>query len=91
MATVNIEIENGEWQDIITLGELTLTNGQTYKISVSANGESQICIADNKPEDSFVGHPLDSKSIFEYTYATDDVIWVKLNSIASAKAIVVLT
>lgn len=91
MATQNIEIEKGEWQNIITLGELTLTNGQTYKISVLANGESQICIADNKPEDSFVGHPLDSKSIFEYTYATDDVIWIKLNSMASAKAIVVLT
>lgn len=89
MTTQNTEIDKGDWQNITT--GLTLENGQTYKISVLANGESEICIADTKPVASFKGHPLSAKTIFEYTYATSDIIWIRLSSIASDTAIVVIT
>ena len=91
MATQNIEIQKGDWQDIITLGSLTLTDSNTYTITVLANGESEVCIADSKPIDGFKGHPTNAKINFNFTYKTDDVIWVKLNPIAADSAIVVLS
>lgn len=91
MTTVNIEIEKGDWQDINTLGSLSLTDGNTYCINVNANGESQVAIVDSKPNDDFVGHPTTAKINFNFTYHTGDTIWVKLNEIAADTAIVVLS
>lgn len=91
MATENIEIQKGDWQDVITLGSLTLTNGNYYTINVQANGESEVAIADSKPADDFVGHPTNAKINFGFTYKTGDIIWVKLNEMAAETAIVVLT
>ena len=91
MATENITIEKGDWQDIITLGSLTLTDGNYYSICVKANGESQVCLADTKPGENFEGHPTTAKINFGFTYKTGDVIWVKLNEIAADTAIVVFS
>ena len=91
MATQNIEIEKGDWQDIITIGSLELTNNQLYTMNVKANGESQVAIADSKPADDFEGHPTNAKINFNFEYKSGDVIWVKLNEIAADTAIVVLT
>lgn len=91
MATQNIEIQKGDWQDIITEGDLTLTDGSTYTMTVLANGESQIAISDTKPTDGFVGHPTSAKINFGFTYKTGDVIWVKLNELAADTAIVVIS
>jgi len=91
MATQNIEIQKGDWQDIITLGSLTLTDGNTYCINVKANGESNVAIANSKPSDDFVGHPTTAKINFNFTYHTGDVVWIKLNEIAADTAIVVLS
>lgn len=91
MATVNIEVQKGDWQDIITLGSLSLTDGDYYTVTVLANGESEVCIADSKPADDFVGHPTNAKINFGFTYKTDDIIWVRLNPIAADTAIVVFS
>lgn len=91
MATENIEIAKGDWQDIITEGSLTLTNGQYYTITVYANGESQVAISDTKPADGFMGHPTNAKINFGFTYKSGDVVWVKLNELAADTAIVILT
>ena len=91
MATENIEIQKGDWQDVITLGGLTLTDGTAYTVTVLANGTSQVCLADAKPGDDFEGHPADARTNFIFTYHTGDVIWVKLNEISAETAIVVLT
>lgn len=91
MATENIEIQKGDWQDVLTLGSLTLTEGDYYTINVYANGESQVAIADTKPSDEFRGHPTSAKINFGFTYKSGDVIWVKLNELAADTAIVVLT
>lgn len=91
MATQNIEIQKGDWQDVITLGSLTLTEGNYYTINIYANGESQVAIADIKPADDFIGHPTSSIINFGFTYKSGDIIWVKLNELAADTAIVVLT
>ena len=91
MATQNIEIQKGDWQDVITLGSLTLTDGQLYTINIHANGENQVAIASTKPTDDFVGHPTSSTINFGFTYISGNVIWVKLNELAADTAIVVLT
>ena len=91
MTTENIEIQKGDWQDVITLGSLTLTDGTAYTITVLANGTSQVCLADTKPADDFEGHPTNARTNFIFTYHTGDVIWVKLNEISAETAIVVLT
>lgn len=91
MATQNIEIQKGDWQDVITLGGLTLVDGQLYTINVHANGESQVAIADTKPADDFIGHPTSSTINFGFTYKTGNIIWVKLNELAADTAIVILT
>lgn len=91
MATENIEIQKGDWQDIITLSSLTLTEGDYYTINVYANGESQVVIADTKPADNFRGHPTSSTINFGFTYKSGDVIWVKLNELAADTAIVVIS
>lgn len=91
MATQNIEIAKGDWQDIITEGSLTLVDGTAYTITVLANGTSQVCLADTKPADDFEGHPTNARTSFIFTYHTGDVIWIKLQEIAADTAIVVLT
>ena len=91
METQNIEIQKGDWQDIITLGSLTLTDGDYYTISVIANGESEVCIASTKPADGFKGHPTNAKINFGFYYKTDDVVWIKLNPMAADTAIVVIS
>ena len=91
MATVNIEIQKGDWQDLITEGSLSLEDGTNYTVTVLANGESEVCIADTKPADDFVGHPTNAKINFNFTYHTDDVIWVRLNPMAADTAIVVFS
>ena len=91
MATQNIEIAKGDWQDIITEGSLTLTDGTAYTITVLAHGTSQVCLADTKPDDDFEGHPIDARTNFIFTYHTGDVIWIKLQDVAANTATVVLT
>lgn len=91
MTTENIEIAKGDWEDIISEGSLTLTNGQLYCINVKANGDSQIAIASSKPVAGFEGHPTTAKINFNFTFHTGDKIWVKLSELAADTAIVVLT
>lgn len=78
MATQNIEITKGGWQNLITLGGLTLTQGNTYTVTVRGNGTNQVCVADSKPEETFLGHPVSQDVNFSFTYNGED-IWVKLS------------
>ena len=91
MATSNVTIDNDGWQDIITKGSLTLTDGDVYTITVLANGESEVCIADSKPADDFKGHPVKANINFGFTYHTGDAIWVRLNAMAADEATVVIS
>ncbi len=91
MATQNVTIDNDGWQDLITEGSLSLTNGEVYTITVLANGESEVCIADTKPEDGFKGHPVKANINFGFTYHTSDVIWVRLSAMVGDEAIVVIS
>ena len=45
MATQNVEIFKGDWQDVITLGSLTLEENKPYTISITGSNYSQVCIA----------------------------------------------
>ena len=89
MATQNITITEGGWQDLITLGSLTLTQGDTYTITIYSNGQSEVCIADSKPEDTFRGHGI-LEEAFSFIY-TGDKIWVKLSKLRPNVATVVFS
>lgn len=52
MATQNIEIQKGDWQDVITLGSLTLEENKTYTIGIRGSKYSEVYIGDNTPEDT---------------------------------------
>ena len=91
MATQNITIENGGWQDLITLGSLSLTNSQSYAIAIFDADDNEVCLADSKPDTSFRGNPLRERQNFTFTYTTGDKIWVKLGAVRLGAATVVLT
>lgn len=91
MTTVNITVEKGDWQNIISLGSLELTEGNSYTLTVLANGESEVCIADTKPNDTFKGHPTNAKTNFTFGYKAGDIVWVRLNAIAGDTGIVVFS
>ena len=90
MATVNVTIEKGGWQDVIALGSLSLTENQVYTISVLASGVSEVCTASSKPENTFRGHEATEKDNFAFTYKNEK-IWVKLSPVAESTAIVVIS
>ena len=90
MATQNIEITEGGWQDLTTLGELTLTENQQYTLAIYSNGLNEVCIADSKPADDFKGHPVNNGENFGFTYTGED-IWVKLSKLRPNIATVVIS
>lgn len=77
MATQNITIENGGWQDLITLGSLSLTNDENYTVAIRGTFGGEVCIASSKPADGFFGHTVKSDENFGFKYVTGDKIWVK--------------
>lgn len=90
MATANVTVEKGSWQDVLTLGSLTLTQNQSYSISVLASGVNEVCISDTLPDESLEGHPVTKKDNFGFTY-TGEGIWIRLNPMAESTAIVVIS
>ena len=78
MTTKNITVTESGWQNIVTLGDLTLTQNNTYTVTVRGNGTNQVCLADSEPEETFLGHPVSQDVNFSFTYTGED-IWVKLS------------
>lgn len=76
MDTQNIKITNQGWQDLITLGELELTSGDTYTITPLGAGIYEIAQADNTPEENLQGHPVQAGTNFNFVY-NDKKIWIK--------------
>lgn len=91
MATQNIEITQKDWQDIITVGSLSLTDSQTYTVAIRGNNNNEIAIAAAEPADGFMGHPVGEDVNFNFTYKSGDKIWVKCLPLQAGKAIVVLS
>ena len=90
MATQNIEITQGGWQDLETLGGLTLTNGNNYTLTILSNGMNEVCISDTTPSATFKGHPVDNSENFGFTYSGEK-IWVKLSTLRPNVAYVVFS
>ena len=90
MATVNVTVSKGGWQDVLTLGSLTLTENDYYTISVLASGVNDVCISDTTPDESLRGHELTRKDNFGFTYKGEG-IWVRLNPMAEDSAEVVIS
>ncbi len=90
MATKDITVTKGSWNDLVTLGSLSLTQGDTYTLSVLASGISEVCIADSAPENTFRGHELLEHHGFTFTY-NNEKIWVKLNPLAEDTALAVIS
>ena len=90
MATKNIQITEGGWQDLITLGSLSLSNGTTYSVAIRGNGTSEVVLASSKPDNSFMGHPVSADVNFSFTYAGEK-IWVKLSPVRSSVTTVVFS
>ena len=90
MATQNVVVEKGGWQDVLTIGSLTLTENDAYTISVKASGENEVCISDTTPYESLEGHPVTRKDNFTFTYKGEG-IWVRLNPMAETTAKVVIS
>lgn len=90
METQNVEIFKGDWQDVITLGSLTLEENKTYTVSITGSNYSQVCIASTKPASDFIGHPVAEETSFNFTYEGDS-IWVKLSPLSATKATVVIS
>ena len=86
MATQNIEITQRGWQDLESLGEVTLTEDQVYAMTVRGGSACEVAIADSKPEESFMGHIAKADETFNFTYK-GDTVWVKCGE----NATVVLT
>ena len=90
MATKNIEITQNGWQDLITLGDLSLTNNNVYTLTIYSNGENQVCLSDTLPEANFKGHPVKNSEKFGFTYMGEK-IWIKLSPIRPNIATVVFS
>ncbi len=78
MATVEVEITQGGWQDLITLGSLSLTENEYYTLTILSNGTSHVAIGDSEPE--VTGHPVKEDENFGFTYKGEKV-WVKLSNL----------
>lgn len=91
MATVNVLISQGGWQDLITLGSLSLTNNQPYSIAFYESDDNEVAIADSKPDDSLRGNPVRERQNFTFTYTTGAKIWVKAGAVRLGPALVALT
>lgn len=91
MTTKNIQITTSGWQDLITLGSLSLTDGQSYTLTIESNGDNQVCIASTEPEESFKGHPVRNSVNFNFTFKTGDKIWVKLSNLRPNVATVIIS
>ncbi len=76
METQNIEIAEQGWQDLITLGSLSLTSGSVYTIACRGAGTCEVVLADAEPESNFLGHPAKADENFNFTY-DGTKIWVK--------------
>ena len=76
MATQNIEITEQGWQDLITLGNLTLTSGDTYTIAPCGGGTYEVALANNMPTNDFQGHPVQAGTNFNFVY-NGEKIWLK--------------
>ena len=76
METKNIELTVQGWQDLITLGNLTLTDGDTYTIAPCGGGIYEVALANNIPEDNFHGHPVQSGTNFNFVYNNEN-IWIR--------------
>ena len=79
METENIKITEPGWQDVATVGGVTLTNGDTYTITLIGNVGGEVCIATSTPDDGFKGHPVSENVNFSFTYVTGEKIWVKVS------------
>lgn len=91
MATQNIQITEGGWQDLITLGNLSLSDGDYHTITFLSNGENQVCLSASEPEETLKGHPVQNSVNFGFTYHTGDKIWVKLSNLRPNTAKVVFS
>ena len=91
MATVNVVIENGGWQDLETLGSLTLENGKTYSVAFYHSDDNEVAIADSQPSESLRGNPVRERQNFNFTYTSGDKIWVKVGAVRLGSVLVVLT
>ena len=76
MATQNITITNKGYQDLETVGDITLTANSTYTISARGAGVCEVVIADTQPTNNFLGHIAKADENFGFTY-TGETIWVK--------------
>lgn len=90
MATKNIEIEKGDWQDLITLGELTLEANKPYAISIIGSKYSEVCLDNSEPADDTKGHPIVEGTNLTFVY-DNEKIWIKLGETDSQTAIVVIS
>ena len=90
MATVNIDLTESGWQDILTIGETELTNGNTYTLTILGNGTSDVCISDSTPDETLKGHPVNAYENFTFTYSGEK-IWVKLSRVRPNISTVVLS
>ena len=90
MATENIEITQTGWQNLETVGGITLTNNQVYCICFRGNNENEIAVSDSTPAESLMGHPVGENVNFNFTYTGSDV-WVKCQPLQAGKAYVILT
>ena len=76
MATQNITVTESGWQDLETLGSLSLTSGNTYTITACGGGIYEVALADSMPAEDFQGHPVQTGTNFNFVY-NNEKIWVK--------------
>lgn len=79
MDTQNIKITNQGWQDLITLGELELTSGDTCTIACRGEGTCEVVLADAEPKSNFLGHIVSADENFNFNY-DGTKIWIKCGS-----------
>lgn len=90
MATENITVTAGGWQNLSTLGSLTLTENQYYTVTIYCPGENEVCLATTEPETTFKGHKALDGENFGFTYTGED-IWVKLSRVRPNTVTVVIS
>lgn len=90
MATKNITISNDGWQDLETLGELSLVANDSYTIEVKDNGECEVCIATSQPQNTFRGHTVKENISFTFTYKSEGV-WIKPSPFIGSDITVVIS
>lgn len=90
MTTQNIEIQKGNWQDVITLGSLTLEQDKTYTIGIRGSKYGEVYIGDDTPENTAKGHLVFEETNFNFIY-TGEKIWCKLGITNSQTATIVIS